>query len=84
VFVIAEDVNAEAWVDGGVHRLGNVTLKDMVVPATVTFEIFNPPALPSCRKLLGFVASFISVLPTADEKKALFGLPLTVKVPSGL
>ena len=61
-----------------------VTLKDIVVPAAVTFDIFNPPALPSCRKLLGFEASFMAVLPTVDEKKALLGVPLTVKVPSGL
>ena len=43
-----------------------VTLKDIVVPAVVTFDIFNPPALPFCKKLLGFVASFMAVLPTVD------------------
>ena len=45
-----------------------VTLKDISVPAAVTSDIFNPPALPSCRKLFGFELSFILVLPAVDEK----------------
>ncbi len=65
---IDEEVNADACVVGGVHAIGKVTSKEIVVPAVVTFEIFKPPADPFCKKLLGFVASFMAVRDTVDEK----------------
>jgi len=51
-----------------VGELEKATLKDIVVPSTPTSEIFNPPRSPFWRKLLGFVASFKTVLLTEDEK----------------